>query len=304
MEWLFYSLLATAILGGINVTDKIVIKNYIKIPIIFTIFVGLYDIIPAIIMVFIGIKETSFMIIIVSILAGALSVLSSLFYFKSLQISDASVVASALQMTPIFSFIWGYFFFNEKFIIINYFGAAIILTGITIITREHKENSEKKSNIIFSPIMSSLIPCTFLMSISYTLQKYTLQFTSVPTVFYWGRIGGLLTCVLLFCCSTSIRTDVMTTIKKIPKKINILIILSEMIFQTVIFMEIIAFSMGPLSLVSTVISAQPLYVLFYVICINQINKRLIVDHATGNRISLIRIFLIFVIIFGIYLISL
>jgi len=304
-EWLILALVAAAMWGLVNVVDKIIVEKHIRNPLIYLVFSGVYGLIPAIFMIGItGLQPTSLIIIILSMLTGFILIAYTYLYFKALQYSDTAVVVSLLQMIPIFSLIWGFIFFNEIFNIVTYIGIFLVLFGVTIISLPHnkeKHSSGTKWNMLISRAMLIMIPSTFLASVGYAIQNHVVEFTDSPTIFFWGRIGALLTVgVLLF--NKNIRYDVLNTLKNVDTKINFAIIVNEIISILAVFIVIFAYSIGPLSLIATTLSVQPFFAMVYVMLINYTLKNIIPD-STNRNIFYKRFSCIFMITIGIYLIS-
>jgi drug/metabolite transporter (DMT)-like permease len=302
MDWLGLSLLSASMAGAINVIDKIIVGKHVKVPFILTILVGLYGAVPAAIVLCIGIEKISWTLLLVCLLPGVAVVLFTLLYFKALKIADAPVVASSFQMASIFSVLWGYLFFNELFKIQTYAGIVLVISGVALISLEKKKAESGITTTRIGASLFLILPATVLLSSNYALQKYAVKFTNSLTVFFWGRIGSLLTALLLLLLFSKLRH---TFISAFPRKktINLVILSNELVYLAVVFIQITAFSKGPLSLVATAISAQPLFVFFYILFIKIIKPRYVIDSSMSKSLILFRFFLILMIIFGIYLLK-
>jgi drug/metabolite transporter (DMT)-like permease len=302
MDWLGLSLLYASVAGVINVIDKILVGKHVKVPFILTILVGLYSAAPAAIVLCIGIEKISWKLILLCIIPGAAIILYTLLYFKALKLADAPVVASSFQMVSIFSVLWGYLFFNELFKIQTYAGILLLISGVALISLEKKKAESGRSTTGIGASLFLILPATILMSSGYALQKYALKFTNTLTVFFWGRIGSLLAALLILLLFSKLRH---TFISEFPrsKTINLVIMLNELVFFAIVFVQVTAFSRGPLSLVATAISAQPLFVFFYILFIKIIKPRYVIDSSMSKPLILFRFLLILMIIFGIYLLK-
>jgi drug/metabolite transporter (DMT)-like permease len=302
MDWLGLSLLYASMAGVINVIDKILVGKHIKVPFILTILVGLYGAAPAGIVLYIGIEKIPWTLLLICLLPGAAIVLYTLLYFKALKLADTPVVASSFQMTSIFSVLWGYLFFNELFKIQTYVGILLVISGVALISLEKKKAGSGRTTTGIGASLFLIIPATILMSSGYALQKYALKFTNTLTVFFWGRIGSLVTALLILLLFSKLRHTFISAFPR-SKTINLVIMLNELVYLAIVFIQITAFSRGPLSLVSTAISAQPLFVFFYILFIKIIKPRYVIDSSMSKPLLLFRFLLILMIIFGIYLLK-
>lgn len=304
-EWLLLALLAAGMWGMVNVIDKIIVEKHITNPLIYLIFSGVYGLIPAVFLAILGIQSVSISIIFLSMLTGVILIAYTYLYFKALQYSDTSVVVSLLQMIPIFSLLWGYLFFGEVFGPLTYVGIVLILAGATLISipsKIEKSNIDRGWKKLVSYAMLLMIPSTFLASIGYAIQNYTVEYGNSATIFFWGRIGALLSIGILFL-SKKLRDETLITLRKVGLKINLTVITNEIISVVAVFAVIYAYSIGSLSLVSTTLSIQPFFAISFVLIINSLRKNTIPDNTT-KKVFLKRIIYISMLVIGVYLLSL
>lgn len=306
-NWLILSLSAALVWAVVNLLDKILVIEYIKSQWTRLILDSIIGLSSCIIIFFLGLlSQANLMVILLGILSGMLLYCFNYLYYKALETADVSVTSVLLQTIPIFTALWGYIFFDEIFGAIIYFGVALIIIGAMIsnIEVDPKGNHKLIGGKNWNAAILYLLPGVFLVSVNYALQKYILQFSSNWTVFFWGRIGSAFLTVLLLILSKKIRTDFQVTIKKI--KIIPIILLSgvEWLNLAGIFFILSAYATGPLTLVVTASSAQPLFVICIVLFVNILQKKNILsDFSNSKKVLLIRIIASLVLIFGVFLIS-
>lgn len=303
IKWLFLALGAATMWGVVNVVDKIIVEKHIRNPLVYLIFGGIYGLIPAIFIGMRGLQPISSTIVLLSMFTGFLLIVHTYLYFKALCFGDTSVVASLLQMSAVFSLVWGFLIFDEIFTISTYIGIFLVLCGATLIAvpLQVEQAGDKKWRRIVSHVMILMIPSTFFASCGYAIQNYVVEYADASTVFFWGRIGTLLSVVVLLF-DKRIRSCTLDTLRKVDMKINFVIVVNEVTSILAVFMVIAAYALGSLSLVSTAISVQPLFAMVFVMVINSIKRDAIPDHTT-REIFFLRLGCILLIVGGIYLIT-
>ena len=91
MSWILFSILAALTWAVVNNIDKYVLTNWIRKPIVPVMILGVVWLIASILVYLIhGFSELSFFNIFLGIIAGILSILMNLFYFKAVKIEEIS----------------------------------------------------------------------------------------------------------------------------------------------------------------------------------------------------------------------
>lgn len=259
MDWLAYSLIATALWAASNTIDKVVLSEYIKRPIFCVAISGLLGFVLAIIVsssLQVEIVATSPLIL--SLIEGAIYIGALLFYFKALSIEEVTRITPALQIIPLFTLFLSTIFLNEILGSIQYVGIAFIVIGALLVSFKKGGSSILKFNKAFWLILLSCL----LFGISWVLCKYILNSISYWNLFFWSRIGGFLAVNCLLFVVPSYR-KLTYHLKEIPKKSFGLLATSEVINLIALFVATVALSKGMASIVSTITSSQPLFVLLY-----------------------------------------
>lgn len=304
MNWLMLSLLASLLWAIVNIVDKIMVERFVKQPIIYALFTGIYASIPALfILAVFGISNISSTYIFFSMFSGFTLIIYTYLFYRALTLSDTPVVVALFLLAPVFSLLWGFLFFSETFTIQKYIGVCFIIGGAFFISLEisKKDITEKTQKTAVSPALFLMIVSCFFASVGSAIQKFLLVEIDPITVYFWGNVGALISVGLLLTIG-SVRRNLLKTMVKIGIKINSVIIFNELLSLLAIFLVIKALSIGTLSLVVTATAVQPLYVLILVIIVNIIKKELIPDNKS-KQFFLVRLALIGVMISGIYLIS-
>ncbi len=305
MMWFYLSLLPPAIWACVNTIDKIVVGKYIDRPIVYLIFTGLATLIPvSLLPLWCNFDKISVSLILLSIATGSIYIFYTWFFFRSLQISDAPVVANLLLLVPVISLFMGTILFHERFHIHTYGGILLVIGGVLGTSFEKREGKNRTKNwsLTLTPAFVLMFISAILTSIDYTLEKYILMQTNEITLFYWNRVGILIATGCILLIPKSPRKDFIRTLRFIPHIIPISLI-NEILDMTAAFILISAYYSGPLSLVTAIISIQPLFVLIFINIVNKIRPNT-VPTSGDKKYFLIRFACIIIAVVGIYLISL
>lgn len=259
MQWLAFSLIATALWASSNVIDKIALSQYIKKPIFCVSMAGFLGFVFAIIETLsLKVQIIATLPLFLSLIEGIIYIGALLFYFKALSIEEVTRITPILQTIPLITLFLSTIFLNEILRIVQYVGIVLIIIGALLVSLKKSNNNIFTFNKAFWFILFSCL----LFSISWVLSKYILNSISYSNLFFWSRIGGfLIVCCLLIVVPSYNKLTL--NIKEISGKSFGLVAISEVINLIALFVMTIALSKGPASIVSAITSSQPLFVLTY-----------------------------------------
>lgn len=302
MDWLVLSLTAAVLWGGVSVVDKVILEKYIPNPLLYAFFMGAYGLISALVVSWIvPIQIWPIGATLLACLSGALYLLYILLYFAALGRNDTAIVVALGQITPIFATLWDYLILGEVFGVTTYLGVIIVVLGTLFISLEYSHDSVKTSIRLNSAALQLMIAACFVRSLSDLMLKYALtELTSWDGFFWprWGIFAGTLV-ILVFHPG---RQQWSVAIKTIGLRVNLLILVSEIIALGGTLAITLAYDRGPLTLVSASSSIQPLFILLFIWAVNLIKQGTIPERATLKQ-CIPRLLPLLVIIFGAYLLG-
>lgn len=302
MSWFYLSLIPPMLWGMVNTIDKVVVERYVTKAMVYLVFTGLASLIPIIILpAFVDLQKLSVFYLMLSLLTGVLYITYTYFFFRALTISDAPVVANMLLLVPIVSTILGTIIFDELFRLVTYLGIALVIVGVLGTSIERRKMLGQVKTVL-TPALALMTISALITGADYALQKHILTVTDEVTLFYWGRVGVLFATVCLLSIFQQVRKDFVGVVRAIPNKIIPISIGNETLDMVATFTLLTAFARGPLSLIATVISIQPLFVLILVVALNTIKPRLI-PSSLDKRNFWLRFVSISIAASGIYFIS-
>lgn len=145
-----------------------------------------------------------------------------------------------------------------------------------------------------------MLPANVLLSINYALQKYALVYLDERSVFVLARYGGLLFSIC-FLMLPAVRKSIKDYISVGKIKEWSFFIFIEFFNLLGIYLITVAYSLGPISLVTAVISVQPIFVALIGVVIGGLILRRV--NSLSDSLGGLRIPSIILIALGVYLLS-
>ncbi len=291
--WILLSIIAAFIWSIVNVIDKTIMTRFIKRPVIPVIISGLLGIVFSLIIWTKKFVLLSGWPLFLSLLAGAIAAVATIFYFKAIKIEEASRVVPLFAMTLIWIVVLAVIFLGEILTIQEYFGIFIIFLGSVLIS------IKKRFRFSLGKVFLLMLLSTILYAVNRILYKYLMGDWDYWTVFSWTNIGFFLIMFPLFIYYIPIFRE---TIKKYKGKAMGLIISSESLSLIALIIFLVAMSFGFVALVSAVNSVHYLFVFLWTILLSIWFPKIIKEELKGSIIFL-KLLAIVLIIGGVVLVT-
>lgn len=205
-------------------------------------------------------------------LAGLVSYLGDRLFFVILERIDASVSNCAWAIQAIFVSIAGFFLFHEHWTALQTVGSILIIVATVFV-------SLWQANISFVRTFSMLTGLALLYLPVILIEKMALNEGGDPlVVFFWSILARELLALFLPSFTKKGRHAIRALLKKADVLFFLLSGLVIVTFFCGVYLAILAYSLGPISLVAIVNNLQPFCVLF----IAWIASRLFPRHAPGE----------------------
>ncbi len=251
MSWVIYALLAAFLYSLVSIMDKFIITKWIKNPFVPPIAFGIAGLLAsAAVYFFHGFSSLSIFNIGLAVLSGFFSIAASVVYFKALKIEEVSRVAPMLYLDNLFVIALAAIFLGEFFTFQKYTGALLLIFGAVLI-------ASKKFDFKPGKALKFVLAAGFIWASSAVAVKYLLSFADFWTIFSYTRIGAF---VAVIPISYFYLNEFLATIKKHGKKVVLVMSANELFAVSGIFISTFALTLGPVALVQTLISIQPLFV--------------------------------------------
>ncbi len=288
------SILVGFIWSATNIIDKYVISKHLSDPGLIYILISIIHIVFGAGIMFFVKESVGIGHLILLAATAAIWIVMGYAYFIAARIEEISRVAPLFALVPVFVTIFGALFLGEVFTIKTYAGITIVVIGSALIMfRGHVKA------LLSSRAFGLMVLSAFAASIQSIVTKYMLNFYSYWTVYAWftllaGAIG-----IMIFA---RLMPKLRQSIKESGWKGVILYSLSESNSQIAVFLYTIAASLWYISLVSSVVTVQYLFVFIWTILLTRLKPEWIKEELT-KKITIQKIFAIVLIIGGIYLIT-
>lgn len=290
MTWLWLALL-TSILGSfIAVTDKVVIERYFRDKLSFPFFVssvvGIYATGLLLVRGYLGLFHMPPPVMLaIAIMPGVFQYIGSFLYTRALLQANAATVAALNQVSPLLALLWGWLFFGDVFKPLSYLGILLVVLSCVLLSFEQTPGTKRMQ---FNSAFWLIIGGAVLRSLGDLFVKVTLTEQD-----YWNTFG-LSRAVLLLLSFLLLVNPGYRRILGHSLSINGLRVIPAMFLYEIMAMQpvvlgVIAYSLGPLALVSTALYTTPLFVLFFTVLINRIYPGFVPEragHGLSSRIVL------------------
>ena len=259
MSWVIYALLAAFLYAVVGIVDKFTITKWIKNPFVPPIIFGAMGFLfSAAIYFFQGFAQLSTFNIALAIFVGIISVVASVAYFKAAKIEEISRLVPMIFISNVFVVILAAVFIGEIFTLEKYAGIFLLIFGATMISS--RKFDFKPGKAFWLAMLSG-----FIWASTAVIVKYLLSFADFWTIFSYTRIGmfiGILPLAYFYL------NDFFLAVRKHGNKVIGVMSVNEILALSGIFSATYAMSIGPVTLVQSLISVEPFIVFILSIIIS------------------------------------
>ena len=285
MSWITVSVLAAATSAVVNIFDKRVIHGFASTPLTLPFLVAIFQPLLGIIILLIADNPDgfSFWPYFSGFSSGMLFGLSGLIMIWTMFRNEVSRIVPIVQTFPVFTVLVAFVFLGEQLTMLQLFAIVLAVLGGIVISVRY-ESGISRSNLI-NKSLAPLILSSFLLSVAYVAQK--LAVTSLPLLVAHGlRSVGLAPVFGAFAIRREPIEDVIRLIKGRTMALPLVMINELIIANCSLFLTVWAISLGPVSLVSAIVSTRSLFLLLYTTILGFISKEFL-----GEEISWISVLL-------------
>ena len=261
MSWLLVTISFYLILAVVFLVDKYLLTGSIPNPHVYTFYIGFLSISVLIFVPFVGFYIPTSSQIVLSLTSGAIFIYALFWFYKSLQLFEASRVIPAITgLVPLLTFGLVYIFsFGKEILSFPEIIAFILLIfGSFLITAE-------KGKFINSKSFKISVICAFLLSLSFVLLKYVYIGQPFWSGFIWTRIGSFLMAFCFFIFTKEVREEVFQKKVSFKKKTMGIFIANQAAGGGASILQNWAIALAPLSYVAIINALQGVQYAFLLI---------------------------------------
>jgi uncharacterized membrane protein len=294
MEWFVFALLAPMAFAIANIFDKYILTKKIKDPFSYNIITMMLSIIPLVFLLFL-LNLTFDFSSVLAILYGVAFAFLYVVYNKALMKEEASRIISLMYTFPIFVVILSSLFLNEYLNVQKYLGIILLVASAFLVS--YKKMGKK---FTVSITVALILFYAFGSASLKVLTKYALYSIDYWSFFYWSLVGDLIGALLLLL-SFRIRKNFIRHMLEIDKKTFLIVLIADVAVWIGYLFLFIATSLGQVSLVTALMSIQPLIVFIFTIILT-VRKPKILKEEINKTSLLLKSMAVILILVGSYLI--
>ena len=300
MDWLIVTLISSAFLGLIHISDKVVLSRYIRKPLTLILLIGVIDAIVGFFMLgFSGIpSEANLFNNLAAISSGAFIAFAIILLQRALYTEEVSRVVPITQSSPIFAALLALFILSESITVIQWIGIIIAVFGSILISLKLDTNTSK---IFLHKSFYSLMLSAMFFGAANVTGKMAVDEMSV--LYSQGLRNITFGFILVsFALKSEVITEVKTLFRERSPALTLIMINQGFTAQVGSFMLLWALSLGPASLVATVSASRVIFSFIFTIGLSKIWV-VILREDTSNQSILIKLLSTGLVVAGISAIS-
>ena len=297
MSFLPISILAYALNAGSIVIDKILIRNILPNPLIYTFYINILSLLVIILIPF-GLNLNN-QTLIMGAISGILFVFAVYTLFKALKLGEASVVGPVVgALNPLFTLLFVTFFLNQILTSSQIMGFSVLLTGALLLTVNIWLKKLRLNKQLFWMVISG-----FFFSLAYISLKETFLSSNLITGIVVSRVAaGLFVLPLIGFPSFRKQIFVKRNDQFSNKKTLFLLILGQGMAATSGLLISIAISLASPALVNSLFGVQYLVILGVAIILARKHPQLL-DESLTKGVLMQKLIGVGVLSLGVYLLS-
>ena len=298
MNWINTSILSAAVFGIVNILDSHFLSK--RLPNLQSFFLPLSIIYLIYCSVFLSIfpipPDTSIGIILLGIASGMFRTSGAVIMLSSLTRDEVSRVVPISLSYPIFVAILAVPLLGEHLHYTEWLSTIIVVAGAIMIST----NRRPSGTSINWKQLSLLCASSLLFALSDLSSKYVLHYMSS-----WELFGLVAFSMFAIMLAISFRTNTIRQLANLKKKkvTYALLVFNEILTMAAIFLVLWAIEKGPVSLVSTISSTRPMFVLIFAFLLSRIAPSFL-SWQPGRGLLSLRIIAVAMIVGGITIIHL
>lgn len=298
MDWFVFALIAPVLWAGTDVIDKYILTEHVKNPFSYQLLTNLTSIPLPFLLFLLTPISYSFPWSVLTMLAAFVLLSSFVLYFKGMAVEEASRVISLVYVGPIFVLPLAFIFLGESLSFSKYLGAMLLVFSAVLVSYRRIEG---KKSFVVSPAVGFILTFTLIRAGYAILAKHILDSINYWHFMFWWSIGGLLG-GFLFLCFPKVRTDFLSDFRTVSKNVIFWKSICTCLFFVGVFSYYFAVSLEPISLVATIPSTEPFFVLLFTVLLSSLMPGMLKEEV-DKRTIILKISAVLLIIVGAWLIA-
>lgn len=247
MPWLYLALFAYFFDALAFVIDKYLLASRITDPAVYAFGISILSI-GVIFLAPLGVSLPGFLYFLIAIMSGATFYVGVLFIYKSVKISDISVVSTNIGATSaIFSYVFSLFILKEQLSNVHFLAFVFLVVGIFFLGRIERR------------ILKYSIISGFFLGLSLVLLKWNFNHSGFVNGIFWTRMGFVFA-GLSSLLNKNVRQKVKNSIHETTSSSKLLFIFNKILAAIGFIIIYYAIRLGSVSLVNALLGFQFIFV--------------------------------------------
>ncbi len=299
VDWVSIAVISTAVIGLVNIIDSHLISKRMPSLRAFLLPASIISLVYGLVIFYLfplpdGIGIWPLMVTVASGIARTLSLLILLYTLKK---EEVSRVIPMVSTYPVFVAIIAVPLLGETLNYLQWIAIIIVVAGAAIVsTRRSPSGSTTWLGKAFFLLGGS----SLLMAVANVATKYALAYMS-----FWNMYSITIFCMSGIFMLISLRPRILKELGNMKQRNSAitLLALNEILVVAGIVLLFWAMERGPVSLVSTIVSSRPLFVVIYALIVSRAFP-MFLEWQSGKRMLTLRLIAIAMIVGGIAIIYL
>jgi len=299
VDWVSIAVLSTAVLGVVNIIDSHLISRRMPSLKAFLLPASIFSLVYGLVIFYLFPLPDDIGIwpLIVAFASAILRVASVTILFYTLKREEVSRAVPVVSTYPIFVAIMAIPLLGETLNYLQWIAIIIVVSGAAIVSTRR---SPSGSTTWLGRAFFLLVGSSLLMAVANVATKYALAYMS-----FWNMY-----CITIFCMSgifmlISLRPRILKELGNMKQRNSAitLLALNEILVVAGVVLLFWAMERGPVSLVSTIASSRPIFVVIYAIILSRTSPAFL-KWQSGKAMLALRLIAIAMIVGGIAIIYL
>ena len=266
MGWINISLLSAAVFGTVNILDSHLLSKRMPSIKTFLLPIAIIHTIYSLILIYLFPlpADTSLFIIIAAIGSGMLRTASVTIMLFIMTREEVSRVVPIVYTYPIFVAIMAVPLLGESLQYLEWLAIFTVVAGAVMISTQQNLSGSTK---LLSKSFFLLFGSSLLLAFADLTSKYVLGYISFWNLFWVNAI-----CMVVVFFLISARPHVLKQLINMKQRSTAMVImgLNEFLAPVAILLSLRAIEMGPVSLVSTITSSRPIFVVIFAFILSRL----------------------------------
>ena len=253
--WLSLSIASAVFWATVNVLNSTLVARYHKNPLFLLATQAAFSCFLLLWLAMVVPIRTTWVLVIV--LSGCIAYLGDMLFFWILDRVDISVVNAAWAILALFLSIGGFVLFGERWSPLQFAGAGLILTGVLLISFYHAHVSMTRTVGMLALLALLYVPFHIVRKAA------LLHGESMTAIFFWMLLGREMLSFIVPFATIRSRRIIMQGLRSMPWGYFAVSVVIILLYYCAELSSILAYRIGPISLVSVVSNVQPFFVVIF-----------------------------------------